>query len=86
MDFVLVPAGPFLMGSDKAKDTQSYDDELKQHSLTLPDFYIGKTPVTNAQFAAFAKATGSSVKIEQRSGRENHPVVNVWTLSINSVK
>ncbi len=29
MDFVLVPAGPFLMCSDKAKDTQAYDDELK---------------------------------------------------------
>ena len=77
IDFVLVPAGPFLMGSDKAKDKQAYDAELQQHSVTLPDYYIGKTPVTNGQFEAFVKASGYQAKIENRSGRENHPVVNV---------
>ena len=48
----------FLMGSDKKKDKQAYDDEKPQHTLMLPDFRIGKYPVTNRQYATFVAATG----------------------------
>lgn len=58
MEFVRVPAGEFLMGSDKVKDNEAHEDELPQHKLTLPKYLIGKYPVTVAQFAAFVKATG----------------------------
>jgi len=50
-----VPAGPFIMGSDKKKDPQAFDDELPQHlekSIIRP-YLISRYPVTNAQFAAF---------------------------------
>jgi len=57
-DLILIPAGEFLMGSDKQKDAQAYDDELPQHTLYLPDYYIAKAPTTNAQYAAFVEATG----------------------------
>jgi len=53
-----VPAGPFLMGSDKAKDSQAYDDELPQHEVNLEGYRIGKYPVTNAQYTAFVAAGG----------------------------
>jgi len=53
-----VPAGPFLMGSDKAKDSQAYDDELPQHEVNLEGYRIGKCPVTNAQYTAFVAAGG----------------------------
>ena len=43
LECVRIPAGPFLMGSAKAKDNQAYDRELQQHNVTLPDFYIGRT-------------------------------------------
>ena len=52
-----IPAGPFLMGSSDA-DTQADDDEKPQHTLTLPDYWIGKTPVTNAQFRPFVEGDG----------------------------
>ena len=64
MDFVLIPAGSFLMGSDKAKDSQAYDDELPQHTVTLGDYYIGKFEVTNAQFGVFVQATGYKTTAE----------------------
>jgi formylglycine-generating enzyme required for sulfatase activity len=57
---VRVPAGSFLMGSDKKQDPNVYDDELPQHlekSITRP-YLIGKYPVTNAEFARFVQATG----------------------------
>ena len=53
-----VPAGSFIMGSDKRRDLEAYDDELPQHEVTLPAYSIGKYPVTNAQYAAFVAAGG----------------------------
>ncbi|MEI6778243.1 MAG: SUMF1/EgtB/PvdO family nonheme iron enzyme [Chloroflexales bacterium] len=52
-----IPAGPFLMGSSDA-DSLAYDDEKPQHTLTLPDYWIGKTPVTNLQFRPFVEGDG----------------------------
>jgi formylglycine-generating enzyme required for sulfatase activity len=54
---VEVPAGPFLMGSSD-KDKLAYDDEKPQHRLELPTYFIGKTPVTNAQFRPFVEGDG----------------------------
>ena len=67
LECVCIPAGPFLMGSDRAKGDQAFDDELPQHSVTLPDFYIGKTPATNAQFEAFVK-TSSYKTLAEKEG------------------
>ena len=52
-----IPAGPFLMGSSDA-DTHAVGDEKPQHTMTLPDFWIGKTPVSNAQFRPFVEGDG----------------------------
>jgi formylglycine-generating enzyme required for sulfatase activity len=49
MDYV--PAGDFLMGSDKTKDSQAYDDELPQHTVYLDAFWIDQTVMTNSQYA-----------------------------------
>ncbi len=64
-ELILIPAGEFLMGSDPEKDKNAQDDEQPQHRLYLPDFYIAKTPVTNAQFAAFVKASGYRTTAEE---------------------
>ena len=53
-----VPAGPFVMGSDKARDPQAYDGELPQHQVTLSAYCISKYPLTNAQYAIFVTAGG----------------------------
>lgn len=34
-----------------------YDDEARRRTITLPKFFIMKTPVTNAQYAAFLAET-----------------------------
>jgi len=54
---VHIPAGPFLMGSADS-DTLADSDEKPQHRLELPDYWIGKTPVTNAQFRPFVEGDG----------------------------
>jgi formylglycine-generating enzyme required for sulfatase activity len=81
MEFVLVPAGEFLMGSDPARDSNAQDDEKPQHRVYLSEYYIGKYEVTNAQYAVFAKDQRRNFQMP--SGKENHPVVNVsWVSAI----
>ena len=58
LELVCIPAGEFLMGSDPAVDHDAQSGEQPQHRVTLPDFYIGKVPVTNAQFEVFVQAAG----------------------------
>jgi formylglycine-generating enzyme required for sulfatase activity len=81
-ELILIPAGEFLMGSDLEKDEEASDDELPQHKLYLPDYYIAKTPVTNAQYLAFVEVMGYRVPEHWEAGKppagkEQHPVVNV---------
>jgi formylglycine-generating enzyme required for sulfatase activity len=81
-EMVLIPAGEFLMGSDPQKDKDAEEDELPQHTLYLPDYYIAKTPVTNAQYATFVQAAGHKPPSyweegKPPRGKEDHPVVNV---------
>ncbi len=65
---VLVPAGPFVMGSDRrpTPDQQVgmgmikplFLDEHPRHVVELPAYYIDRYEVTNAQYARFVAATG----------------------------
>ena len=82
LGFIEIPAGPFVMGSDPAVDSQAYENERwspseAQGTVDLPAFYIGRTEVTVAQFAAYAAAAGTSVAEASLRGTADHPVANV---------
>src|SRR5262245_3282335 len=46
--------GVFLMGSSDGPE-----DERPQHQVDVGEFFIDRTPVTNAQFAQFLSAKGT---------------------------
>src|SRR5262249_38670129 len=51
MEFVLIPAGTFMMGSPE--DAEANDNEKPAHRVTISQpFYLGKYPVTQAQWEA----------------------------------
>jgi len=80
--WVLVPAGEFLMGSDKKRDRDASDDETPQHQVYLDAYYIGRTPVTNAQYQRFVQTAGHPAPKHWEQGRipaglDDHPVVYV---------
>ena len=50
---IFVPGGTFRMGSDR-----HYPEEAPVHRVTVDEFWIDRTPVTNRQFKEFVKATG----------------------------
>jgi formylglycine-generating enzyme required for sulfatase activity len=66
-DMVLVPAGNFLFGE-------------KKEQVTLPAFYIDKTEVTNAAYAAFCQAANRPLPPAFPANQPDLPVVNVSIL------
>jgi formylglycine-generating enzyme required for sulfatase activity len=69
MEFVLIPAGTFQMGS---KDANAYDDQKLVHQVTISKpFYLGKYEVTQAQWQAVMVDKPSNFK------GETLPVANV---------
>jgi len=68
-EMILIPAGPFLMG--EALET-----------VELPEFFIARYPVTNADYLRFVEATGHRSPDNWPAGgfppeRARHPVVFV---------
>lgn len=79
---VLVPEGPFLMGSQQGNGVPT--NECPQHTVTLPAYRMGIYPVTNSQYEEFVREKHIPVAPVmgwegQRvpPGLENHPVVGV---------
>lgn len=82
LELVRVSAGPFLMGSDPVLDDQAYLNEKPQCKVNLVEFYIGKYPITNAQYAASPLPSDyryarywENMRIP--SGKEEHPVDDI---------
>jgi formylglycine-generating enzyme required for sulfatase activity len=53
LDMVLIPGGTFLMGSPK-DELERENSESPEHKLTVSSFFMGKYPVTQAQWKAVA--------------------------------
>jgi formylglycine-generating enzyme len=73
-EMVFVPGGTFMMGD---LFFEYNTDALPVHEVALPDFYIGKYPVTFQEFDRFAGKTGRSLPNDNDDGRGNRAVVNV---------
>jgi formylglycine-generating enzyme required for sulfatase activity len=69
MEFVLIPAGTFMMGSPDS-DAEASEVEKPAHRVTISQpFYLGKYPVTQAQWVAVMGNNPSHFK-----GNDNRPV------------
>jgi formylglycine-generating enzyme required for sulfatase activity len=49
LEMVLIPGGEFQMGAPET-ELDSQDNERPQHPVTVPTFFMGSTPVTQAQW------------------------------------
>ena len=79
LGFVEIPEGQFTMGSDERLRYTASSNELPQHKVVLPRYFIGRYEVTVAQFRAFVQAGGypADTKISL-DGQSDLPVVGVW--------
>jgi formylglycine-generating enzyme required for sulfatase activity len=56
IDMVQIPGGSFMMGSPEAEEGHE-SNESPQHLVTLPSFFMGKYPVTQAQWRSVVSST-----------------------------
>jgi formylglycine-generating enzyme required for sulfatase activity len=65
LEMVWIPGGTFMMGSS---DNEKYrcNSESPQHRVTVPTFYAGKYPITQAQWEAVMGHNPSGYKGEKR--------------------
>jgi formylglycine-generating enzyme required for sulfatase activity len=81
-DFVEIPGGPFVMGSDRSVDPMALDNErwsssIAQGTVDLPAFLIGRHEVTVAEFRSFVEAARFKVDVQALRGQAEHPVTFV---------
>ena len=75
MQFCWVPKGRFLMGSKKW-DRQAYSNEIPEREITVKhDLWIGRYPVTVAQYREYEDETGR--KDQDYDQQTNEPAVDV---------
>ncbi|WP_419547357.1 SAV_2336 N-terminal domain-related protein [Microcystis sp.] len=61
LTMVAIPGGEFLMGSPQ-DEKDSFGDERPQHEVTVSNFFMGKYPITQAQWKAIASRTDLKVE------------------------
>ncbi len=83
-EMVRIPAGWFLMGSDKKVDRNAYPPELPQRKVYLDAYDIDKYEVTTVQFLRFVLAMDRSPLVDWKYDGGNfqeamasHPVMHV---------
>lgn len=79
LEMVLVPGGSFLMGSSES-EAERDEQEGPQHLVTIPTVFVGKYPVTQAQWksvATFPKLNRDLKPDSFQFEGANHPVDQV---------
>jgi formylglycine-generating enzyme required for sulfatase activity len=78
MEFVLIPAGSFVMGSPESERDRR-PDEGPQHRVNINyDFYLGKYEVTQAQWARVMGGPHQGMKgLSSEFFGDNYPVVRL---------
>jgi iron(II)-dependent oxidoreductase len=83
-EMVRIPAGPFLMGSDKKVDKNAYRVELPQRTVYLDAYDIDKYEVTAVQYLKFVLATNRPPQVDWKFDGGNfqesmaaHPIMHV---------
>ena len=57
LDMVQIPGGTFRMGAPNGEEG-AFDDEKPQHKVTVPQFFMGRYPITQAQWRVVADWLG----------------------------
>ncbi len=78
---VWIPGGRFWMGCEGC----NLPDALPVHPVEVNGFWMDRAPVTNAEFARFAEATGYVTVAEQRPDPREYPDAPPESLTAGSV-
>ncbi|MEM9772014.1 MAG: formylglycine-generating enzyme family protein [Cyanobacteria bacterium P01_D01_bin.73] len=89
LELIPIPGGSFTMGSPEAEE-ESMERERPQHPVTVQPFYMGRFPVTQAQWRAVAAYPSVDRKLESSPSNfpgDNRPVEQVsWDDAVEFCK
>jgi formylglycine-generating enzyme required for sulfatase activity len=79
LEMVAIPGGTFMMGAPK-NEKDSFDYERPQHQVTVQPFFMGKYPVTQAQWRAVAALPQVNKELDPNPSRfkgDDRPVERI---------
>ena len=83
LDMILIPGGQFLMGSPE-NELERLESEGPQHQVNVPSFFMGKYPITQAQWRVVAEweqvereLDANPAHFKDRSDSDRRPVEKV---------
>jgi hypothetical protein len=86
LEMVAIPGGKFIMGSPDSEHDR-YEDESPQHPVTIQPFFMGKYPITEAQWQAISNTLPVERELDLNSygfEEDNLPIEDVrWDEAIN---
>jgi formylglycine-generating enzyme required for sulfatase activity len=77
---VAIPSGKFMMGSPDSEHDR-FEDENPQHQVTVQPFFMGKYPITEAQWQAIAPTSPVEQELDLNScgfEEDNLPMTGVY--------
>ncbi|MBD2067757.1 formylglycine-generating enzyme family protein [Leptolyngbya sp. FACHB-671] len=81
LHMVLIPSSTFTMGSPDDELERNGDREEPQHDVTVSQFFMGRYPVTQAQWRTVAHLSRVKQLLDPEpsyfKGKDNHPVEQV---------
>lgn len=79
LHMVLIPQGTFIMGSPE-NELEREDREGPQHEVSVPAFFMGRYPITQAQWRAVVLLPEVNRRLELEPSQfkgENHPIEQI---------
>jgi formylglycine-generating enzyme required for sulfatase activity len=76
LQMILIPEGKFIMGSSQLEEG-SDDNERPQHPVEVSSFFMGRYPITNAQWNFVVRLPQQQLDLKDSKNQDNHPVVDV---------
>ena len=84
---VKIPAGKFIMGAPE-NELDSRNSERPQHEVTVPEFFMGRYPITQGQWKAVVETTEKierDLKPDPSYFKDDYEKYNRWTRPVEQV-
>ncbi len=84
---VKIPAGKFIMGAPE-NELDSGNSERPQHEVTVPEFFMGRYPITQGQWKAVVETTEKierDLRPDPSYFKDDYEKYNRWTRPVEQV-
>ena len=95
LDMVLIPSGSFMMGTEdeeierlcKTYDREWFRGERPQHQVNVPNFFMGRYPITQGQWRAVAGwgQVERKLDLDPSNFKDDYEGIDRWTRPVENI-